>query len=388
MANNKPWDRVIGFVAASGNFGFDFEKKDVSNSYIITCVLVEKDNIEALEVELDRIRQAYFQKGEIKSLKVSSNNKRRKIILKELIKLDFKIFTLVVDKRKIYEDSGLIYKRSFVKYLNGLFYNELTNYYPKLELHSQEFGSNEFMDGFKKYLQKNHIPNLFGEYNINFIENKGNLLIQVADFISGTLAYGFEENRDYTKYLEYHEIIKDKLLPIIIWPIEWEDYIKRIRSNIREDFDCEIAYTATKTAVKFMEKYKDTKSTEIMLQVMTLRYLLNMLATQGKNEYISSGELLNHISFSTGKYHTSNYFQSKIIAPLRDAGILIATSNRGYKIPINEKEIISFVNQTSSMIKPMINRVGICRDQVLKATNNRVDVFDYKEFKYIEEVYK
>lgn len=386
MANNKPWDRVIGFVASSGNYGFDFDKSGVSNSYIITSVLVEHEKIKELEDRLQDICEGYFNNGRLNSKRIINNHNKRLEILKEIRDLDFKAFTLVVDKRKIYKDSGIVYKRSFVKYLNGLFYNELTNYYPKLELHSQEYGSNEFMDGFIKYLEKNHIPNLFGEYNINFISSKGNLLIQLAGLIASSISYGFEENKDYSRYIEYRELLKDKLLPISLWPLEWEEYIKNIKGYAGEDFHSEIAYTATKTAVKFIENNKETKSQEVMLQVMTLRYLLNMLATQGKNDYISSGELLNHISFSTGKYHSSNYFQSKIIAPLRDAGILIATSNKGYKIPINEKEIIAFVNQTSSMIKPMINRVGICRDRILKATNNRVDVLENKEFEYIKDI--
>ena len=84
--------------------------------------------------------------------------------------------------------------------------------------------------------------------------------------------------------------------------------------------------------------------------------------------------------------HTPHYFQARIIAPLRDSGILIATSKKGYKIPIRESEILSFINQSSSVIKPMVERIKICRDSVLKATHNKVDVLNNDEYKYLKEI--
>lgn len=148
----------------------------------------------------------------MKSSKVKANHSRRILILKELARIDFKIFALVVDKQRIYDESGLNYKKSFIKYLNGILYNDLTNYYPKLELSSDELGTKEFMSEFGNYLIKNHAPNLLGEYDVAFVNSKSNVLIQLADFISGTIAFGFEKNKCCNEYKEFYEIIKERVI--------------------------------------------------------------------------------------------------------------------------------------------------------------------------------
>lgn len=89
-----------------------------------------------------------------------------------------------------------------------------------------------------------------------------------------------------------------------------------------------------------------------------------------------------------GRDYTSYYFKTRIIAKPRDAGVLISSSQNGYKIPIREKEVIDFVNQTSSMIKPMLERLKICRNRVLSATVNEFDILGFEEYEYLKSFFK
>ena len=93
---------------------------------------------------------------------------------------------------------------------------------------------------------------------------------------------------------------------------------------------------------------------EVQEQVYVLKYLISMLISQSSSRYISSKEIMHNLSMITGKKYTPHYFKTRIIAKIRDAGVLIASSQSGYKIPLKEKDILSFVNQTSSMIKPNV----------------------------------
>lgn len=179
--------KMYGYIDESGGFGFDFEEEGVSSYYLITAILVEENLAASIEKEVMEVRSKFFQNGEMKSSKVGKNHQRRMLILENLKGLDFKILTVVVDKRKIIISSGLKYKKSYIKYLNGLLYEELHNYFPKLELHSDEHGSKEFMDEFKKYIGKEHIPNLLGEYDFGFGNSKSEVLIQLAELFAEPL---------------------------------------------------------------------------------------------------------------------------------------------------------------------------------------------------------
>ena len=66
----------------------------------------------------------------------------------------------------------------------------------------------------------------------------------------------------------------------------------------------------------------------------------------------------------------------RVIAPLRDDGIIIASSSQGYKIPTRSADIAAYVNQTASVVGPMLSRIGKCRSQIQKVTDSQLDILD------------
>jgi hypothetical protein len=375
---------ICGFIDERGNFGYDFEKEGVSSHFVISAILVEGALLQEIECKVEEVRKKFFQNGEMKSSNVGKNHQRRLLILEKLKELNFKIFTVIVDKRKIIQSSGLGWKKSFIKFLNGLLYQELHNYFPKLKLTADEHGSKEFMEGFKQYLLREHIPNLFGEYEFGFGNSKSEILIQLADFICGTIAMGYEHENYHEEHNQYMELLGNKLLPVLFWPYEPDEYIKKLDQYKGNTFDKNIAFNSVKLATKYVENNTNSKDPDILERVYVLKYLLSMLISQKSNEYISSKDIINNLHEITGRDYTPHYFKTRIIAKLRDAGVLISSSQSGYKIPIREKEILAFVNQTSLMVKPMLQRLKICRNRVLSATGNEFDVLAFKEYEYIK----
>ena len=67
-----------------------------------------------------------------------------------------------------------------------------------------------------------------------------------------------------------------------------------------------------------------------------------------------------------------HYFQTKVIAQLRDAGVLIASSSRGYKLPASESDLYDFVTHSNAIIEPMLSRVKRFRDQINTATTGEI----------------
>lgn len=131
---------------------------------------------------------------------------------------------------------------------------------------------------------------------------------------------------------------------------------------------------------KFLDDNKNQDDEAIRLQVEFLKYLLFQCRNMSPNRFIPSWEILNVLNEYRAKKVTKDYFYRRIIAPIRDSGVILSSSTQGYKIPICEEDIEVYINQTSTVVAPMLHRLGICRDKILQQTDNKLDVLDKKEY--------
>ena len=78
------------------------------------------------------------------------------------------------------------------------------------------------------------------------------------------------------------------------------------------------------------------------------------------------------------------YFRSKIIGNLRDKGIIIASSQKGYKIPISLKDIGHFIKYGNRVILPMLNRIKEVNNAIKLISKNKINILDnYNELNKI-----
>ncbi len=378
-------EKEYAFIDECGNFGFDFDKPGVSSHYIISAVVVSESKISDLEQGVEAIRKKYFQTGEMKSSGISKNQKRREALLSEISKLDFHHYTVVIDKRKINLTSGLIYKKSFIKYLNSMLHKELKITFPKLQLISDTHGNKDFMREFEKYVNERNQPNLFEEYEFGFINSKSNVIIQLADIIAGTISYNYEESKDKTLFKRFYSFIEDKTLSIVEWPKGYEDFTYEYERYSDGGYDKIIYMNSQRLVIDYINKNENSDEIEIRERVFVLKYLMTMLLTNSR--YIKSSELIYNLKLLTKHDYSHHYFKSKIIAKLRDEGILISSSNKGYKIPETEEDIYNFVNRTNLMIQPMLNRIMKARERVLSATKNEFDILNKDQYKKLKKFF-
>ena len=380
-------NRILAYADEYGTNSFKFE---LGSHFIVASVIVQNNNLASNEDAIEKIRKKHFQTGEIKSSKIAKNSKRRIKVLTEVVeKVDFSIFALVVDKRKLYGE-GFKYKRPFYKYLNGLLYKELYKSIPNLYLEVDEHGGNDFLIGFKKYVQKNYIRDLFSQSELEIGKSHQNLHIQIADLIAGTLARCFddtmfESKANTTKYLE---LIKPKLSSISHFPAEYtiENYIEE---ESDETYDSEISHLAVSLALDFIETADPKKQTEYD-QINFLKLLLLFRRANSHKKFITTNELLRHLNTNREKPMSIQYFRSRIIGKLRDKGILIASSSsgerRGYKLPTSINDLDKFLKHGRSILIPMVRRIKRCQERIKLATNNKLDILDRAEFKQLKKI--
>ncbi len=376
---------TLAFADEYGNNSFDFDSQ--GSHFVVTAILVKEEYKNQIENDIEIVRQKYFQKGEIKSQKVGNNVVRRKIVLRELAKIDFKVFSIVIDKRKL-KGEGFTFKKSFYKFVCGLVYKELFKTFPQLTITVDEHGGNDFMLSFKKYVESNHIRELFSGSEFLFDSSESNKLIQVADFIGGTIGRCYDSAKSDNNLQEYLEILNENLSSIRYFPHEYTQ-ISYSENDLEKGYDIEIAELANKFAVDFIET-KKVDSQEDKDQVNLVRLLLMYQKALDPRRYTTTKELIRHLQGASEKEISEQYFRSRIIGKLRDNGVLIASKShgvrKGYKLPTSITDLNNFVSHGNGQIMPMIARIKKCRDSILLATHGKVDVLGSQAFRELGSI--
>lgn len=383
MSNKK-----YAYIDEFGSYGFEFSKDNVSTHFILTAIIVEDSKKDELEAKVEEIRKKYFQTGEIKSSHIGNNHQRRKIILNAIQALPFKIYAFVADKRKILENSGLRYKKSFYKFLNNFVYTELRINFRMLTVIADEVGGNEYIQSFSKYIKSKAQPlTFFDESEFNIVDSKKSVIVQLADFVSGCLAYSFDENKKLkAENNDYRKMLSSKLLKIKEFPETFDSYIVR-KDSLDSKYNPQIAEICFRHAEAFLENHNSSEDIEIKQQVAVLNYLLFRFMNNSERKYIPTKELKNQLLYLGYDQISTQKFRTRIIAKLRDAGVIISSSPNGYKIPSTEEELCDFINHGQSIIVPMLSRLKKCRDAIKLGTNGDIDLFDKSEYNELKQFF-
>ena len=177
------------YIDESGGFGFDFTKEGTSAYYVVCSVVVDDKDIPAIEQKVFEMRNTMFGGKEMKSSSIGADHRRRAKVLTELLLLNFQLIVMIADKKKFYSDSPLTeYKPVFKKVLNQRLYDAMYLAYPKLKIIEDVYGTDEFQQGYRRYVQE-HRPasNIFNEYDFDYANSQNNNIVQIADIIAGSV---------------------------------------------------------------------------------------------------------------------------------------------------------------------------------------------------------
>ena len=377
------------YIDEFGAFGYNFENEGCSTHFIVTAIIVDENDISMVKHSVEIIRNKYFPNGEIKSSRIGKDHRKRISILNELKVLPFKIFALVCDKRKIFEQSGLRFKPSFYKFINNLAYQELRTSFSNLVITADEVGENDYLQSFAKYIREREVPlSLFDQSLFRFENSKDSLIIQVADIIAGSLAYNYDEHKkEKANGNNYISILSSKILMIKEFPQTFADFnIQQNDSN--PQYNAQIADICYRKAKFFMETHKGSDELDIKQQVAVLDYLLFRFMNRSPLKYIPTQALINQLCYLGFDRMSIQAFRAKIIAKLRDSEVIISSSPNGYKIPSSEEELEDFINRGKTIILPMLSRLKKCNDIIKLGTSGGIDLFQRAEYQVLANMFK
>jgi hypothetical protein len=368
------------FIDEFGDTSLYTEKSAVTNTFILSATLVSDLALAEVEDAVDVLRKKHFQEGELKSSSVGGKDKRRIKILKDISKLNVKFYVVAINKTSLHKNGGLIYKKSFFKFINGIIYRTIFEVFPNTQVVADEHGYPEFMDSFKKYVLKRHRPNLFNKVSFSFGDSKNNPLIQISDFIAGTLARVLDQERVSEHAQIFLDILDEQLIRIDEWPIKPRVYSAKLGIDVDTEFDEKIRQISFNQASNFIEKNSSSNNEQIMDQVGVLQYLLHYFKFIDPYGFVYGNELLSHCRHGKKKH----YLHSSIIAKLRDQGVIISSSNKGYKIPANSEDLYTYVEQSHTKILPMLSRLDKANKKIQLATKKDINLLQSERYEYLQ----
>lgn len=373
--------RVAAFVDEYGDPNLNTTQPGVSIFFIVTAVLVDEPLVTEARTAVEEVRVRHFQTGELKSSSVGGNDDRRLMLLGELSRIPWRFYSVAVDKREILKNSGLIYKRPFLKFLSGKLYRRLFEVLPVLEVVADQHGTPEFMSGFVQYVNRNFKPDLFSRGSFRFTDSGSEALVQLADFVAGCVTRVLDPKKQSARADEILKLLRPQAIGIEEWPPRRRSFSEAPAFTGTEAEDRLVAEQSLISAVNFIEDHADDVDPDVVMQVEAIKFLVFHYQHVTQTRYISKASLIQAIGQATNARVTENAFRQKVIAKLRDAGVLIASSSRGgYKIPASVKDLTDFVELAQTIVEPMLRRVEVARQRVRLASNDGIDIVGEPRF--------
>ena len=363
------------FVDESGDPDIDLSKSGTSDYFVLSAVIVDSDVLDIEQKKAIQIIDKYFPKGQIKSSKIGGNVNRRKKILDEVSNLEFTHYTQVIDKSLIYSDSGLRFRKSFIKFINRILYKNLFESFSDINIIADQYGRSDFMLGFQDYLLRLIPQRLFERSSFEFANSENYPFIQIADLVAGTInrCYSELDPMNVLNTINKNTIIIDEWPPRLPKPPGYENL-----PDI-EKFNYLVRHRAVQQADSFIEKLSKTEDEYEQAQIAAVRYLLFHFRSSDPEEYIVTENLQKYLR-NLGFDFSIRTIRQKVIASLRDQSVFIASNRFGIKLPYSVSDLKDFVNKVSSQVVPYLKRLEICRKYFILATEGELDIVNPEEY--------
>ena len=356
------------YVDESGSPHLNDEYQDSNDYYVICAIVAEEEHHHSRIRSSKDIVSRHAGVGELKSSNIGLASNRRRQILMDIFQEEINAFCLVVDKRRIWRDSGLRFKPSFYKFLHRMFYNRLKSSSLEISVYADEYGRSEFMESFEKYISSE--TSLLESFC--FDGSRETPLIQIADVVAGSIRRIYDGIDD-------NSLIPDQgrnQLVIEEWP---PPDATQDQLETSHDTDLVIRSIALRNARVYVEKMMLSDEPESILRADAIRYLLWRFE-MNPGKYIHRQEIIDHLHETSGATLNPTQLTSRIFADARDSDVIIASSDGGVKIPYFADDLRRWMARTESQVAPYLRRAGKARNRILIASDRKHDIASESAF--------
>lgn len=299
-----------------------------------------------------------------------------------MLPVAFRFVAVAVDKSRVLRNSGLVFGEPFVKFIHRKLLDRLFGAFPDLHVVADRYGDAEFMEGFKRYVLDSRLVHgqgdLFRKPTFDFANSQSDALIQLADMVAGSLARIYDPKKRLAAKDEIHELLQAKALYVIDWPKRFRAVPRPIAGG--SPHDVAVRQYCMSSAHRFLQANGESEDPVAIAQVEALSFLLFTFEAVNEAEWVPMGRLHDAVAALGITFTSKHQLYTKVIAKLRDAGVIIASSPHGYKIPRDVADVLAFVDRADTIVVPMLNRLQSARDALLLATGGGLDIVSEQRF--------
>ncbi|MCL5435191.1 MAG: DUF3800 domain-containing protein [Patescibacteria group bacterium] len=198
---------MLVFIDDSGDPGFNFEKGS-TEIFVISCIVFE-DELEAEKagVSIKELRRVLKFPDDVEFKFNKSSRKTREAFLNSINKFDFKIRSLVINKKLIKSDKLKNDKNSFYSYAIKMLLQNSGGSILNAKVRIDGSGDRIFRRSFTTYLRKQlNTKQRKIMKNCKLVDSKNNGLIQMVDMIAGSIKRSYDESKTDSQI--YKKIVK------------------------------------------------------------------------------------------------------------------------------------------------------------------------------------
>ena len=215
-------EKVYIYGDEFGTSSMNLQAQNEVSHFVYSAIVVSESNLNKAYEVRDYISKNFFQGQKIrsKSRAIKKIDKRLRALQYLSNNLDFKIYTVVVDKSKI-ESKGLKIKEVFYKYFQKIFTSNIISDYQIFEIYVDELISEEYKQEMYSYLNKNlTIQSLFSNYKM--VDDKNEVLVQLADLVAGSLGRVFAHSHYVKEASDIIDVLMGKMTPPEFFPYRYQ----------------------------------------------------------------------------------------------------------------------------------------------------------------------
>lgn len=346
----------FAFIDESGDPNFN---ESASDHFFVGAVVFEKKEVAKARNKLEAVKSRFGLK-ELKSSSVGNNFKRRKEIIADLSDLKFSCLSIWVKKNEL-EGDWFRYKKTFYKYIQRLLHHEIYRLFRNTSVALDQYGTEEYQDSLEEYLAKHLQKELF-EPDITVGNTENEELIQLADFFSGTL-------RKILKG-DFFELEKAELLAH--FESVWDSNI--VIPDGGKYLNTEMFSGSEKYVddfIKETKRYLESTDSKDTGKIKSLEYLFHT-ALLDPEAYVYRDEIITWLE-KFNVFYSSEEFNQKVTAPLREEGQVIIGTRKGLKLPTKLDDVRDYIEFGSKQALPILKRMKKSI-KIVKANPNLPDL--------------
>lgn len=210
---------MLVFVDESGDAGMKLGKGS-SDFLVLTMVVFEKREASIAANEAMAVLRHQFGWKAYREFHFNKMSPRLRLAFLEGVKdLDFRYFSIVIDKAKLTSDNFKKYPNSLYKTACNYLFSNGKHHLRDAHVVVDGSGSRQFKKEFTAYLRKR--ANQHGPDDVRLIskvqleDSHKNSLIQLADMICGAVARSFTDKKDAA---DFRRIVKERESYVQVWP--------------------------------------------------------------------------------------------------------------------------------------------------------------------------